>query len=104
MHLFSNMQLYDHVVTSYVAIGSYEKIWNYENHFYENLLSQKNQTFYKKIYYESSEPCGSYISSFCNHHCYFNQFIESKLYQVDLKLLSMYSYAYTVTLTLYDSF
>ena len=78
------MQLYDHVVTSYVAISFYEKIWNYEN-----LLSQKNQTFYKKFLLQRFGAIW-YISSLCNHHWYFNQFIESKLYQVDLKLLSMY--------------
>ena len=27
----------------------YELIWNYENYFYKNLLSQKNHTFYEKF-------------------------------------------------------
>ena len=41
------------MVTSYITIYFYELIWNYKNYFYKNLLSQKNQTFYKNL-----EPYG----------------------------------------------
>ena len=41
LYLFGNMQLYDHVITSYVCSCELICIWNYENYFYENLLSAK---------------------------------------------------------------
>ena len=45
------------MVTSYVAICFYEKIWNYKNYVYENLLSQENQTFYETFYIRIAGFC-----------------------------------------------
>ena len=37
LDLFSDMRLYDRVVTSYEAICFYELMWNHENYFYDNV-------------------------------------------------------------------
>ena len=55
LDLFSDMRLYDHVVTSYVAICFYELIWNYKN--------LKIRLFTKILYYENLEPYS--IQSIC---------------------------------------
>ena len=58
---FSNTQLYDHVVTSYVAIHFYEKYGITKISFTKVYFHRKITLFMKNFYYENLDPYGKLL-------------------------------------------